>query len=130
MKDLEHLVLTRIRFDTPDMFFELFRHCPRLQILDCCDVTFSYYPDLPRHPNNHDTNDQDAVMSGLKVFKVADSYRLLEYIAGRWGNSIPHLTTLRVDSRAPDNILGRILVAVGSSLQDLRLLKTHLDTCE
>ena len=96
MKDLDHLVLIRICFDTPDMFFELLSHCPRLQFLNCWGVEFSHHPDLQRHPNNHDTNDQDAVVSGLKGLKVAHSFRLLEYIAGHWGNSIPHLTTLNV----------------------------------
>ena len=131
MKDLERLVLERVRFDTLDMFFELLRRCPRLQILDCCGVTFSHYPDLQHHPNNHDTNDQDAVISGLKVLKVAYSVRLLEYIEGYWGNSIPHLTTLSVNSeRRPENVLGRILVAVGSRLQDLRIINSPLNICE
>jgi hypothetical protein len=66
-------------------------------------------------------------MSGLKVLKVFQSFRLLEYIAGHWGNAIPHLTTLAVDSEDP---LERILAAVGSSLQDLRLSNLPLDICE
>jgi hypothetical protein len=130
MKDLERLVLIRAHFDPPHMFFELLRHCPRLR-LHCCHVTsFSAYPDLQRHPNNHDTDDQDVVMSELKALEVVYSPGLLEYIGAHWGNSIPHLTTLKVDSMDSENTLERILAAVGSSLQDLRLFNSTLNICE
>lgn len=125
MKNLKSLNLSRIRFDTPDMFLELLRQCPRLQSLYCWDVSFSEYPVPQPCPN-----DQDAVMSGLKTLKVQGSYGLLEYIVGHWDNKIPHLSTLNLEMSRSESAPERILDAVGSTLQDFRLINSPLDICE
>jgi hypothetical protein len=120
IKDLESLVLSCVRVDNPDMFFDILRHCTQLQSLGCYDVSFSERPISQPHPIN-----QDTTLMGLKTLKVHRSHRLLANIVGHWDNAIPQLTTLDIDLDmiGAERIVERILDAAGSSLQELRLME-------
>jgi len=122
LKNLESLRLINVIFNSVKALVLLLRHCPRLQSINCYSVSVknSNPQVLP--------NDQNALTPELKILKVQQGYNLLEYLVGHWDSAIPRISVLDLDYF--DRLVGRLLDATGSSLQDLRLRRLPKNPCE